>query len=80
MKPHDAYKWGVHIYGPDSFAAAKDFGEATEKAHEINMGFYVDKPDHMAAFYPVVVAVVFIWDEDLHGTHDPENTDWSDIG
>lgn len=78
--PHDYLKWGFHVIGMDSIFAAHDFKTACEKANSINILMIPECFDKsLMTYYPVVFANVFIWDEDLHGGHNPGKTNWEEF-
>ena len=79
MNEYEKLKWGVHIHGPDTIAAAKDFIHASSMAHSINSSIFSSiRNDKYAEYRPIMFATIFIWDK-VHGDHDPESVDWSDL-
>lgn len=79
MSVYNSVKWGVHVSGPDSVLAAKDFTEAVEQCDRINRNLVKMQPEFTSEFHPIMWAKVEQWETISNGPHDPENTDWDDI-
>lgn len=76
MSVYEEVKFGVHIIGPDTIVAAKDFKEAADNAAEINASYYGTR----TPYSPLIYANVIEWNSRKYGEHDPDATDWSDLG
>ena len=79
MSVFDSVNWGVHIVGPDSVLAAKDFTEAVEQCDRINRNLVRMQPEFDSNLHPILWAKVEVWGDISAATHEPEKTNWDEV-
>ena len=78
MNVYDKTKWGIHIIGPDAILPAESFKFANDYVTKHND--WISRkiiPDSLEDD-PIMFGLIFIWDEEEWGVHDPASVDWDD--
>ena len=78
MNVYDQQTWGIEITGPCNILACESFKFASEYAAKFNDWIVRKIIPESLKDDPIMFASVFMWDEKVHGEHDPSGVNWDD--